>query len=202
MTWAHHQHNKTERNHMKTHIRKTCLFAALAGVSLLTLSAAHAQTYVWADNAQGQPYLICGSTTNYYPNNNRWSQSVQTNSGCGGVGIVISQPSNWNPAPAIHLWPGGPGLQGVDVILGSPANTLLDQQVIVNNLTIQTNGALSVLGSTDISANNYFFQGDGTLLNVGTTGGNPAIFISSGGSMVKSGGRGIYSVGIELFGTN
>src|SRR5579863_3798381 len=112
-------------NFMKRNIAQTKhLLAVMFSALLLTLSAG-AQTYTWADNAQGQVYLACpdcdGGTNTcyyYYPSNALWRQSVETNSGCNGIGTVISEPSNWGPAPAVGIYPGGPGALGVDVVLG------------------------------------------------------------------------------------
>src|ERR1700689_1098652 len=99
---------------MKNRLDQKRSFAVLAGAILaLTLSAAHAQTYTWADNAQGQPYLICpsslGPRTNYWPSNSLWGQSVQTNGNCNNTASVVSAPSNWDPAPPLGVFPGGPG---------------------------------------------------------------------------------------------
>jgi hypothetical protein len=150
-----HDGNK-EKHDMKNFIQKNQLFTALAVVLLMSaLSSTQAQTYTWADNAQGQVYLACpdcdgGTNTCYYywPSNNLWSQSYETNSGCNNMGSVESQPSNWDPSPGLGVYPGGPGAIGVNVVLGPPANTLLDARVTLNSLTLQTNGGLSLGGKS------------------------------------------------------
>ena len=95
------------------------LDALLGAVLLATMVSAQAQTYTWADTAQGQIYLICGGNTNYWPSNANWSQSYFTNGNCDHTGSVESQPSNWLPTPPYGLYPGGPGDVGADVILGA-----------------------------------------------------------------------------------
>ena len=88
------------------------------------------------------------------------------------------------------------------MIIGAPAPTVLNEAVTLNSLLIETNGQLNLLGSTGITANYYEFQGDGALLDTGTTGGNPGIYITPGGTMVKSGGTGTYNIELAMTGTN
>jgi hypothetical protein len=152
-----------------------------------------AQTYTWADNAQGQyvDQCYCGGITpfctNYWPNDTYWTQSAETSSDCNG--IFYSQPSNWNPYPPIGEYPGGPGAVGVNAVLGPPANTYLQGDATLDLLTIQTNGAF-VLGPGILAAQGYDFRGDGVL----GTSGNNQLQLLPGGLMKKSGGAGIYQV--------
>jgi hypothetical protein len=179
--------------------------AVLAGAILtLTFSAARAQTYTWADNALGQPYEVCptgqGPETNYYPSNNIWTQSVQTNGNCNNTGTVVSAPSNWDPAPPVEVYPGGPGALGVDVILGPPANTFLNAgtHLNLNSMTIQSNGSLSIGGNWSIVLNSLEFQGDGEI-----TSGSGGFLLQPGGTIIKSGGAGSFSILNPTFdGTN
>ena len=199
---------------MKMHVQNATSFAALAGIIfLLTLSPAHAQTntYIWADNAQGQLYQTCSSgpvgEPEYWPSNSNWAQTYQTNSNCNGTAIVESAPSNWNPldtnitpALGVGIYPGGPGAVGVNVILGAPANTFLSSGAhpILNSLTIQTNGALSVGANWSIALNRIEFQGDGEI-----TSGSGGFLIGNGGAMIKSGGTNSFDILNPTFtGTN
>jgi hypothetical protein len=196
-----------QKKPMKNRTPQNRLFATVAAcILMLPVSATLADTYTWADNAQGQPYEVCptglGPETNYYPNNNLWTQSVETNANCNNTATIISQPSNWDPAPSIGIYPGGPGLTGVDVVIGAPASTKLNAVVTLNSLTVETSGVLGIGSSSSVTANYYDFQGDGSLLDVGTSGGTPSMNVAAGGSMVKSGGVGTYSLGVPLYGTN
>jgi hypothetical protein len=185
---------------MKNRIRRARLFASAAAVIFLSaLTSMHAQTYTWADNAQGQLYLACpdcdGGTNTcyyYYPSNSIWSQAVATNSGCNGLGSVITQPSNWDPAPPIGIYPGGPGAIGVDVILGPPANTYLDEPVTLNSLTIESNASLAIASSGGVTVTNLDIQGDGGVGNAGGGGGGAYVNIPPGGTLTKSGGTGTF----------
>jgi len=160
---------------MKNRIHQIGSFAILVGaILMITLSSLRAQTYTWADNAQGQVYLACpdcdGGTNTcyyYYPSNSLWYQSAQTNSGCNGLGTVMVEPSNWDPAPPLGIYPGGPGAVGVDVVLGPPANTLLDEPVILTSLTIESNGGLAIFSAGGVTVSNLDIQGDGGIGNGG-----------------------------------
>ena len=179
---------------MKHCIHQIRLFAALAGVILtFTLATTQAQTYTWADNAQGQLYETClvgggpAVMHGYWPSNSFWSQSLGGGADCS---TNVSAPSNFDPAPPIGVYPGGPGAVGVDVVLGAPANTIFDVNVTLNSLTIQPNGGvLGSFGNTLVTANTFDFQGDGSLTNVS------GIAIASGGTLVKSGGTGTFDLG-------
>src|ERR1700733_3421492 len=109
---------------MKNRLQNTRLFALLAGVILmLTLAVTQAQTYIWADNAQGQLYLTCQYASYYWPSNNNWTQTYQTSDNCDNTGMVESAPSNWDPGTnasdfSAGVYPGGPGALGVSAILG------------------------------------------------------------------------------------
>jgi fibronectin-binding autotransporter adhesin len=192
---------------MRIHIQKTTSFAALAGVfSLLTLSATYAQTYTWDQQALGQLYLQCQYFSSYWPNNGNWTQSYQTNGNCNGTAILTSAPSNWDPTPPLGLYPGGPGLQGVNVIIGGlvngtniagGANTYLQGSATVNNLTLQTNGSLNLGYITTLTANNVDIQGD-TIIGPGSYAGG--LRIAAGGSLTKSGGTNTLGFGVDGYG--
>jgi len=85
-------------------------------------------------------------------------------------------------------YPNGPS---VEVVLGAPADTILDVTVTLNSLTIQTNGALSTGRNVRATTNLFDFQGDGSLLG----GGSGYITIPTGGTLVKSGGPGTFDFG-------
>jgi fibronectin-binding autotransporter adhesin len=167
---------------------------AIVAAHLLSTNGS-AQTYTWADNAQGQLYLTCfvsgfGQVKSYWPSNSLWSQSLQMSGNCDNSAQVVSQPSNFNPAPPIGVYPGGPGAVGVDVVLGAPANTIFDVDITLNSLTIKTNGGvLGFGGNVNVTANTFDFQRDGSLTNGG------GITIASGGTLVKSGGTGTFDFG-------
>jgi hypothetical protein len=185
---------------MKNRIHQPWSFAVLVGsILLITLSSLRAQTYTWADNAQGQVFLACpdcddGTNTcyYYYPSNFIWSQSVETNSGCNGMGTVVVEPSNWDPAPPVGIYPGGPGAVGVDVVLGSPGNTLLDVPVTLSSLMIESNGSLTITSAGGVTVSNLDIQGDGGIGNGGGGGGGAYVNIVSGGTLTKSGGNGTF----------
>lgn len=183
-----------------THTRRTKAFRILVA-SLFTISVplwsttGSAQTYTWADTAQGQVYEICVDGAGnqhkaYWPSNSLWSQSLAVGRNCDDTADIISAPSNWSPAPPKGVYPGGPGALGADVVLGAPANTIFDYgSITLNSLTIQPDGALSLVPNASITANRFDFQSDGML-----TGGE--IVIASGGTLVKSGGPGTLSLGV------
>jgi hypothetical protein len=180
---------------------RTFLSAGLVLLSFVGSSDAGAQTYTWNRQAFGQPYLICPTgldtfSTNYWPNNNYWSQVVHTGMNCENVpNSVISQPSNWSPAGTTY--PNGPG---VDVVLGAPAPTVLDVNVTLNRLTIQDTGGLQLWGAT-LTANALEFQGDGGITPTG--GGGRVLRLPSGGSMTKTAGPGAFRLeNLWLYGTN
>src|ERR1022692_2958481 len=139
---------------MKTITRTIIMLAAAGMAARLFTASAEAQssyTYVWADNAQGQVYQTCPVIgAEYWPSNTVWSQSLVMGGNCDNTSYVVSQPSNWNPAdtdtPALGagVYPGGPGAVGVNVVLGSPANTILDMNATINTLTLRTDGGLTV----------------------------------------------------------
>jgi hypothetical protein len=178
---------------MKNHILKTLLAAVVAGIiSLHTAPEARAQ-YVWADNAQGQFYQHCYNLNpEYWPSNSSWSQSLTYGSACGGGSTEVA-PSNWDPAPPVGVYPGGPGLVGADVTLGPPANTYLDTSVAVGTLTLLADGGLG-LGAT-LTASNMVIQGPHTVGNSYI----PAINILPGGTVTKCGG-GAFSMSKDGYG--
>lgn len=167
---------------------------AIVAAQFLSTNAS-AQTYTWADNAQGQVYLTCyisglGDVNSYWPSNSLWSQSVQMSGNCDNTAQVVSAPSNFNPAPPIGVYPGGSGAVGADVVLGAPANTIFDVDITLNSLTIKTNGGVLGFGANvNVTASTFDFQGDGSLTNGG------GITIASGGTLVKSGGTGNFDLG-------
>ena len=185
------------------HCNRT-LLTFLSGLGFVSLVSLHAQTYTWDQQALGQVYLTCPNPSGpgypnanyYYPSNSYWSQSVVMGSDCDpndGNKIVV-EPSNWSPAPPVGVYPGGPGAVGVDVVLGAPANTVLDANVTVNHLTLQTSGRLSILGfSTCLTANTVDIQGD-TIIDAAPSNNSMGggINIPPGGTFTKSGGTGTF----------
>jgi len=101
---------------MTHHIHQTRFLTTLAAAILMvTLASTQAQTYTWADNAQGQLYLTCPNPNGpgypdahyYYPSNSYWSQSLTMGPDCDpndGNKIVV-EPSNWSPAPPVLVYP-------------------------------------------------------------------------------------------------
>lgn len=198
---------------MKNRMFQPRPFAVLAvASSLLTFPAAQAQTYTWDPKALGQAYLACPNPAGpgypdyhlYYPSNSYWTQSVQIGRNCDNTADVVSEPSNWLPAPAPGVYPGGPGAEGVDVVLGAPANTVLwaNANVTVNRLTLQTSGSLSFLGYlTWLTASAVDIQGD-TI--IGAAPGNSmggGFNIPPGGTFTKSGGTGTFGFYTNVAGT-
>jgi len=55
----------------------------------------------------------------------------------------------------------------VDVVLGPPANTLLDEPVILTSLTIESNGGLAIFSAGGVTVSNLDIQGDGGIGNGG-----------------------------------
>lgn len=181
---------------MKTPI---LLFALAAGATASLLVPAHAETFTWNRQAYGQPYLICPTdwgtySTNYWPNSARWSQVLHSGSNCEGVtNSVISEPSNWIPVSTNY-----PNGSDVDVILGPPAQTLVDVPVTLNRLTVAPDGAMDVWG-TVVAAKEFDFQTDGVTSSL--WGG--WVNVIPGGALTKSGGPGLYDLGgVNLGATN
>jgi fibronectin-binding autotransporter adhesin len=158
-----------------------------------------AQTYTWDQQALGQQYQHCPLLNpQYWPSNSAWSQSLVFSPNCDNTTNVVSQPSNWTPSPPPGVYPGGPGAVGVDVVLGSPANTDIEgATATVNYLTIQTNGALYVGYFGEVMATTIDIQGD-TIIGAGSYAGELAV--ANGGSLTKSGGTGTVSFGKDGFG--
>lgn len=181
---------------MKTILCKLFATAVVAGSLAVPVAA---QTFTWNDIANGQVIEICDHNgtfiTNYWPNNNNWSQAAHHSPDCSGLSQIEDQPSNWTNAPADGLYPGGPGLTGVDVVLGAPADTFLDVPVIVNNLTVLPSGSLTVSPGGGATANHVDFQSDGVIRGVFGGGGGAYINIPSGGTLTKSGGTGLTAFG-------
>ena len=186
------------------HCNRT-LLTFLSGLGFVSLVSLHAQTYTWDQQALGQLYLTCPNlhgpdypnSNYYYPSNSYWSQSVTMGPDCDpndGNQAMVIQPSNWLPNPPVGVYPGGPGAVGVDVVLGAPANTVLDANVTVNHLTLQTSGSLSILGFlTCLTANTVDIQGDTIIVAApsnNSMGG--CINIPPGGTFTKSGGTGTF----------
>lgn len=168
---------------MNTSNRVLLLATAWAAASILTVSS-HAQTYTWADNAKGQIYLTCPNINPLaWPSNSFWTQSLAYGSNCDNTASVVSQPSNWDPAPPAAIYPGGPGLAGVDVVLGPPANTDIESaSVTINHLTLQTNGGLYLGYFGGVTANTVDVQGDAVIHAGGYAG---ELNIADGGSLTK-----------------
>ena len=184
------------------------MFAVLASVlTMLRPAPAHAQTYTWDQQALGQFYQQClYLSPQYWPNNNNWTQAYATNNNCDGSAIITSAPSNWDPTPPVGLYPGGPGLQGVDVIIGGlvngtnvtgGGNTYLQGHATVNNLTLQTNGSLNLGYITSLTATNVDIQGD-TIIGPGSYAG--IMYVAAGGSLTKSGGTNTFGFGVDGYG--
>jgi hypothetical protein len=192
--------------HQNQIIRTNCFLLVLVLLAHFLAVSTPAQTYTWADNAQGQIYLICpGSpdTTNYYPNDSLWSQSLETNANCNNSGSIVSEPSNWNPAPGIGIYPGGPGAIGADVFLGAPANAVLNTQVTLGNVTIGDSGGLEMEFSSSILTGALDLQGAGGITVGGGGGPFPILTVTPGGTLTKSGGPGVTTLdpSLTVFGT-
>lgn len=194
------------------HCNRT-LLTFLSGLGFVSLVSLHAQTYTWDQQAIGQVYLTCPNPSGpsypdahfYYPSNSYWSQSVVMGSDCDpndGNKIVV-EPSNWLPTPPVGVYPGGPGAVGVDVVLGAPANTVLDANVTINHLTLQANGSLSILGFfTWLTANTVDIQGD-TIIDAAPSNNSMGgcINIPPDGTFTKSGGTGTFGFFTNGLGT-
>lgn len=187
---------------MKTCLQLHWIFAVLV-VAILAFAPqnSRAQTYTWADNAQGQIYLTCpngmgGYNYSYYPIDTNWSQSVEMGPNCDGdPGMVQSQPSNWDPALGVGVYPGGPGAVGVNAILGAPANTVLDVPVTLNNLTILPTGVLSIGACGGLSANTIDLEGNGQISYAPICGGGlPYLNILPGGNLTRTNGSGSFAI--------
>ena len=180
---------------MKAITRSITMLAAAGLAALLFKAPAEAQTYTWADNALGQEFQHCsGTTPDYYPSNSLWSLCWQVGSNCDNTALITVVPSNWDPFPPLGIYPGGPGAIGVDVILGAPANTILDANATVNSVTLQTDGGLRVWQT--LTANSFNFLGDGSITGAGAAVGGGDLVIASGGSLTKWGGDGTLDFGI------
>jgi hypothetical protein len=162
--------------------------AALACVLLASLALARAQPVVWDRQAFGQLQGLCNPADPnsgwYWPSNNFWSQSQVIGPACNGVQNAVTAPSNWSTTN----YPNG---ANVDVIIGNmgAAGTLADVNVTLKSLTLLTNGSLTV-GSVNLAANYFDFQGDGTMFQ----SGNDVVTLLPGGLMEKSGGTGSYQI--------
>jgi fibronectin-binding autotransporter adhesin len=180
-------------------IIKTLTWALAIIAAQLLSTNGHAQTYTWADNAQGQQFQHCPLLNpEYWPSNSAWSQSLVFSQNCDNTTNVVSQPSNWMPSPPPGVYPGGPGAVGVDVVLGPPANTDIEgASATVNHLTIQTNGALYVGYFGEVTATTIDVQGD-NIIGAGSYAGELAV--ANGGSLTKSGGIGTLGFGLDGYG--
>jgi hypothetical protein len=177
---------------MKTKLFLQALTLTIAAASL------SAQTVVWERTAFGQPQAHpCGGTFNW-PNNNFWGQQQRITTECNQA--FVAEPSNWSTL----TYPNGAGL---DVILGAggaPGTQLVQQQITLNSLTIQSVGALNITFGSTLTANTFVFEGDGVMENAGGGGIDPVLTINPGGSMTKTAGAGSYTMvpNIRLISTN
>ncbi len=181
--------------------RRLPAWAVIISVLMIWPAALRAQsTYVWADNAQGQAYLYCpncgfSDCNSYWPSNNLWTQTYQTNQGCNRQGTVESEPSNWNPyttndpALGVGVYPGGPGGEGLSVVLGAPANTYLNANAYIDQLTILPSGQLTLGGGT-LTVLSAVIEGDGALVQAG----NDLISVPQNGVFEKVAGTNTYTV--------
>ena len=145
----------------------------------------------WNRQALGQTFSCTNGSTYSWPSNNNWSQSALFGDPCHEGQSVVVAPSNWSTTN----YPNG---AAVDVVLGgiggAPAN--LDVTVTLNSLTIQSNGGLTLRYGTVLTAASIDLQGDG---NLGTTGQGyyspePAMTLAYGGTLMKSGGDGVFAI--------
>jgi hypothetical protein len=84
----------------------------------------------------------------------------------------------------------------MDVVLGPPANTVLDANANMNSLTLLATGGVTV--NQTLTSNHFDLQGDGSITGVGgpdSTRHGGVLIIASGGSFTKSGGSGTFSFG-------
>jgi hypothetical protein len=177
-------------------MRTSKLLTLTALILWTVLVPCHGQTVEWARKADGREYVVVcpppdlPSTTNYWPNNNNWSQDEHWGLFCTPphTNSHMTQPSNWNT-------PGYPNGPTYDVILGSSGGTPthLDVSVTVHSLTIRPDGALDAANLTTLMASAFDFQGDG-VISVSGGGGPPLLKIADGGSMTKSGGTGTLTI--------
>jgi hypothetical protein len=166
--------------------------AVLAALLCFGANAAWAQTVSWERKAFGQQFSCFHSGTQEFgnwPNNANWSQSETFSDPCSNGTQIETAPSNWTT-------PNYPNGAGIDVVLGNAgaAGTNLDLQVTLHSLTIQSAGSLNAQFGSAISANIFDFQGDGTLSVSGGGGPWPVLTVGSGGTLMKSGGAGTYTL--------
>jgi hypothetical protein len=185
--------------HNRSLIVTTTTWALTIIATQFLSSNGSAQTYTWDQQALGQEYQHCPDLNpQYWPSNSAWVQSLVFSPNCDNTANVVSQPSNWTPTPPPGVYPGGPGAVGVDVVLGSPANTdIEDASATVNHLTIQSNGALYVGYFGEVIATTIDVQGD-NIIGAGSYAGELAV--ANGGSLTKSGGSGMLSFGKDGYG--
>jgi hypothetical protein len=187
---------------------KMVLVMSAVGACAFVTSLASAQTVTWDRQAYGQgPFYYPGHDGDpfyayYYPNNRNWSQSLKL-SDPNNPPVYEIAPSNWSTD---NYPTGGDVTLGNDGVGTSNAPTNLDggvnaaHSIVLNSLTIQALGGLNMEFSTKLTANEFNFQGDGTLTIGGAGGPFPIVTVNSGGTLTKSGGAGTYALdpGVQL----
>jgi len=95
-----------------------------------------------------------------------------------------SDPGNWTTQAFPNN--GNGGVSDYNVTLGSPAGTLLDVAVTIDNLTVQSNGSLGILDNQTLNIVGGSLANNSTI-TVNSNSGGDATFLSFGASTVLSG---------------
>ena len=158
------------------------------------LPASLTTTVTWDRQALGQTFACTNGGGSYsWPSNNNWSQSAQFGDPCHSGQLVETAPSNWSTT---NYPTGGTNDVILSALGGAPAN--LDLSVAVRSLTIQSNGGLNMQFGTTLTASRFDFQGDSGITVSGGSGAAPALVLTPGGRMTKSGGIGVFAIGAVL----
>ena len=105
--------------------------------------------------------------------------------------VAPDQPGNWSGYPVPGL--GGP----VDVLLGTPGDTLCDVRVTLNSLTIASGGALNMDTGSALTVANTILATDGTITEGGYAGGGSGSYTNTG-TFHKTAGTGVFTLAPSL----
>jgi hypothetical protein len=168
----------------------------LASLAFALAAPAQPITATWQRQALGQTFNcpVRPNATYGWPNNNNWSQAQVIGDPCSDGSSVIQQPSNWSIT-------GAPNGTNYNVILGSlggaPAN--LDMNATLNQLTLQSDGGLTIQWGSSLTAKTIELQSDNGIQFGGGGGGGPSVTVTAGGMLLKSGGTGTNNMAVPFF---
>jgi hypothetical protein len=173
------------------------VFAIVISILFSPFTSRAQTTVTWERKAFGQSFRCdpADAATEWsYPNNNNWNQEEKFGQQCAPGTSILIEPSNWSS-------PHYPNSPDVNVVLGSdggaPAN--LNVPVTVRSVTIQPDGGFfNMQYGSSLKAQSIEFQADTGITVSGAAGAAPLLSLASGGTILKSGGSGHFTLAPDL----